>query len=94
MFIFMLVLLVAVGVAGYFMVKRRDALEMRRFLIWYCFCWPFMGVTLCMFVFPRQRWLEFVEAAIVVVGYGVQYFDARRQRAKTRIEPGGTHVEL
>ena len=43
----MVCILVIMGVAGYFMQKRRGPGAVRGFLIWYGFTWPLFGVALC-----------------------------------------------
>lgn len=80
--IIMVCILVIMGVVGYFVQKRRGPRAVRSFLIWYCFTWPFLGVALCGFAFPKARWLEFVELGVIAVGYAVRYLDIRRTRAK------------
>jgi hypothetical protein len=91
------VLMVAVGVVGYLMSRRRGPDEVRRFLIWYAMAWPFMAAGLGGVLLPKEHWLYFVQGGIAVVGYGVQFFDARRQRLRAdgrRVEGAGTNLEL
>jgi len=83
------VVLVVFGVVGYSKEKRRHGPEgVRRFLIWYCFAWLFVGVALCGLAYPKQRWLEFVELAVAAVGYSALFFDRRRRRARASSERG------
>ena len=87
--------LVVIGVAGYFIEKRRRGPQaVRRFLIWYAFAWPFMAAGFVGLAYPKLHWLYFVEIAIAAVGYAVQYLDIRRQRAKKQAAHGPTHVDL
>lgn len=85
-FVFMGVLLVVMGVAGYFMYRRRGRDELRRFFIWYAFVWPFMGCGLCAMSYPSLHWLYYVEFALAAASYGVQIPGLRRGRAKARTE--------
>ena len=81
--------LLVFGVAGYFMSRRRGGPQgVRSFVIWYIFAWPFLAVGLCVGEYPKRHWLYFVEFGIAALGYGVQFFDFRRQRAKARQGPG------
>lgn len=80
------VLLVVLGVVGYFMFRRHGRDELRRFFIWYAFAWPFMGCGLCAAGYPRLHWLYYVSFALAVGSYGVQILGFRRARAKIRGE--------
>jgi hypothetical protein len=82
-FIFMGAALIALGVFGYFNERRRRGTDgARRFLIWYCFAWPFMACGMCAIAFPKLHWLYYVEFGIAGLGYGVQAFDWRRTKAR------------
>jgi hypothetical protein len=82
-FVFMGAALVALGVFGYFNERRRRGADgVRRFLIWYCFVWPFMACGMCAIAFPRLHWLYYVEFGIAGLGYGVQALDWRRAKAR------------
>lgn len=93
-FIFTGVLVVAMGPVGYLISRRGGPDEVRRFLLWYVFVWPFAAVGLSALLFPKLHWLYFMEFAIVAGGYAVQILDFRRRRAKRRVERGRMHIEL
>lgn len=89
------VLLVAMGVVGYLMSRRCGPDEVRRFLIWYVFAWPFVGAGLCALFYPKLHWLYYVQFAIAAASYAVRFPDfLQRRRAKGRVEREGTHLEL
>lgn len=85
-YLFMGSALVVMGVAGYFMYRRRGRDELRRFFIWYAFAWPFVGCGACAMGYPRLHWLYYVEFALAVASYVVQIPGLRRARAKARGE--------
>lgn len=65
--------LVAIGVFGYVTTKRKHGRdEVRRFLIWYAFAWPFMACGLCAISYPRLHWLYFVDFGLAVACQAVQ----------------------
>ena len=81
------VVLVAVGVFGYLtQVRRRGRYEVRDFLIWYALAWPFMACFLLAGFYPRLHWLYFVNFAIAVASYAVQFFGWRRARDRAKAD--------
>lgn len=76
------------GVAGYFIEKRRRGpAGLRQFLIWYAFVWPFAAAGLCAMSSPRLHWLYWVEFAIAVTSYVVQFRSQRRLRRQRADAP-------
>ena len=80
------VALVVMGVAGYFMYRRRGGDELRRFFVGYAFTWPIVGCGLCAVGYPRLHWLYYVAFALAVASYVVQIPGLWRARAKARGE--------
>lgn len=85
LFIIVGIALVVLGPVGYLLEKRRRSVNgIRRFLIWYCFAWPFAAAILLAAAYPKQHWLYYMQFGIVALGYGTQFLDARRRRAAIR----------
>ena len=79
------VVLVVVGVVGYFNQKRRHGREgVRQFLIWYAFAWPFLACALCAGFYPRLHWLYYVDFGLAVAAYAVQIWGLIRARAAAK----------
>lgn len=75
------------GVFGYLSERRkRGALGVRRFLVWYAFAVPFMACALCGTVYPKLHWLYFLAGAMAVISALAQFRGASHASGQDRDE--------
>lgn len=82
-FIFAGAVLVAIGLFGYLIERRRrQAVDLRRFLVWYGLLWVFVPAAVGAMLYPRLHWLYYVVFASAVANYAFQIVDRRRVRGR------------